>query len=178
MLGGVQQTVAVTKGQTYQAGAWVQAWTSSTDDPCKNDGQMIATVGLDPYGGSDPWAQRVIWQEWRDANPGCGQWFEVVSPVVKAESDHVTFFVRFQHRWALKHGDGYLEDAWLREVQAGTCPECPACPTPTPCPDCPACPDCPTQPVDCLTQEEYNEGQSWLLAQVEALLRRLTLLLE
>lgn len=134
MLGGVQQTVAAQAGQWYQAGFQVQAWTDGSDDPCRSTGQMVAAVGIDPKGGEDPWARRVVWSDWQDANPGCGRWFEVKSPVVQAQAGQVTVFVLAQHRWALKHGDLYVDDAWLRQVQmAGDCPQCPACPEPTPC---------------------------------------------
>lgn len=162
MLGGVQQTVSVTKDASYQGGAYVQAWTDDSNDPCRTKGQMVATVGIDPYGGTDPWARRVIWSDWQDANPGCGKWFEIKSPVVTAEAGQVTVFYLFQHRWSLQHGDAYTEDAWLREVTNGTSPT--PVPTTTPCSACPVCPaitPCPT-PVPggtciCNCEIDYNK---------------------
>lgn len=130
MLGGVQQTVDVTKGASYQAGFFAQAWTDNSDDPCTTKGQMIATVGIDPYGGSDPWARRVIWADWQDANPGCNKWLEIKSPVAVAQNARITVFHLWQHRWSFKHGDAYEEDAWLRELASATAP----CPIQTPCP--------------------------------------------
>lgn len=141
MLGGVQQTVAAQAGSWHQAGFQVQAWTDGSDDPCKTTGQMVATVGIDPLGGADPWARRVVWADWQDANPGCGKWNEIKSPVVQAQGAQVTVFLLAQHRWSLKHGDLYIEDAWLHQVSmSGDCPDCPVCPEPTPCPVCPDCP--------------------------------------
>jgi hypothetical protein len=76
-------------------------------------------VGIDPTGGTNPFADTVAW----------GQGYHIYNGYVKqleaqatAETDVVTVFVRSRTLWAFKHNDAYLDDAKLVVLEPGETP--------------------------------------------------------
>jgi len=143
LLGGVYQTVPVPADSFLQASVWAQTWTSAFDDPSQSTGEMYVTVCVDPAGGTDPWARRVQCADWQAPSYERGEFRIVASPVVQAEGARVTVFILAHHKWSIKHGDMYIDDAALVVTDAsGECPTCPECPA------CPPCEPGTTEPVD------------------------------
>ena len=119
MLAGVMQTVNAPFGAWVRATVHAQTWTSKNDDPKQSTGEMNVTVGIDPTGGTDPWARRVQWSDWQAPAYTWGFWRIIESPVVEVDDDRVTVFIMAHHKWAVKHGDLYLDSAILEEVDLG-----------------------------------------------------------
>jgi hypothetical protein len=147
---GVYQQVSVVVGRAYQVRVRAQAWSSATDDPRKSEGEEYISLGLDPEGGSWYGSRAVVWTQWKWVGP---TYVEYVSEPVIAQKPTMTLFLSGAHKWALKHGDIYMDDARMAEVSMpGDCPACPTpqppvcpvyptpvvCPVATPCPVCPA----------------------------------------
>jgi hypothetical protein len=141
--GGLMQTVQVTPGSRLRFSAWAHAWSnhkdpsqpikfphpdnprwsegagfdsffalegSSDDDDIKN---FTFWVGIDPRGGTDPFATTVVW------GPGAhiyNGFHEVPAVEASAQSDSVTVFLRSRTLWPFKHNDAYWDDASLVRV--------------------------------------------------------------
>ena len=143
---GLYQTVQVNPGDHLRFTMDAHAWSSNDDNPQTSDGiganaffalegkessdarrNFTFKVGIDPAGGTDPFADTVIW----------GQGAHVYNayhtlPAVEAvaQGTHVTVFVMDQVLWRFKHNDAYFDNARL-EVVTGPQPqpqpgECPA----------------------------------------------------
>ncbi len=86
------------------------------DDP-QNDaiGNFAFTLGVDPAGGVDPYAQSVVW------GPPIAN-YNGHSPVPAVEAtaagDTVTVFLRSVTLWAFKHNNAYFDDVTLEVVDA------------------------------------------------------------
>ena len=121
---GVLQCATVPAGAIVTFTAHVQAWCSNSDDPRVSDGEMYFKVGIDPWGGTDGFADTVRWD---------GDWYLVRGDYVErsiavvAQEAQVTVFVRAWNKWALKHNDAYL-DACSLTIAGGE----PAPPVPPP----------------------------------------------
>lgn len=116
---GVYQVVAAQEGAFYQGSAWVQAWSSNADSPQVSDGEMYVSLGIDPQGGTNAYYQTVVWSDWALVRSA---YVQLKTPVVQARSNRITFYVRAWHKWALKHGDVYVDDASLMAVGGGVSP--------------------------------------------------------
>jgi hypothetical protein len=80
------------------------------DEQSDANGNSAQTIGLDPLGGTDPYAESVIWSETQHTyNNYVKQ--SVVEAV--AESAVVTVFIRDVRLWAFRHGDLYVDDVEL-----------------------------------------------------------------
>jgi len=106
------------EGAGYEVVAWEEGtWTGNTDDP-QEDAKPNFTfqVGIDPTGGTDPFAYTVRWgQGWHIYNGYCQQ-LEVEAT---AKADTVTVFLRSDTMWAFKHNDAYWDDVELVAVGTG-----------------------------------------------------------
>ena len=80
--GGVQQSVAARPGSNVT----VQARTFTFRD---GTASIRNRVGIDPYGGTEPAAGRVVWSEWVETG---GRW-ENVAVSTQAQADSVTVFL-------------------------------------------------------------------------------------
>ncbi len=111
---GLYQRVAVPEGILLRFSIWVMVWSSQQDDPhhSTEDGNYRVSVGIDPYGGTDPFSEQIVWSE------------EVVrydehiqlSVVAEAKAGYVTVFTRGRPEWWVKHNDSYWDDASLTLV--------------------------------------------------------------
>ncbi len=114
-----QRVEGIEPGTRLRAAAWTHAWSSNSDNPHQSEtsggGQwnFTQTVGLDPSGGTDPWAESVVWSEPRNVYDAYAQ----LPPVeVEAEAEAVTVFIRSVVMWPFKHCDCHWDDITLEVV--------------------------------------------------------------
>jgi hypothetical protein len=97
--GGVQQAIAARPGGEVAARAWTLT---------ARDGTAVVRnrIGVDPRGGTDPRAERIVWSPWVETG---GQW-QHVDVRVRAEADRVTIFLEHdqdaQNPWNVSAFDG------------------------------------------------------------------------
>ncbi|MBN1977308.1 MAG: hypothetical protein JW918_07900 [Anaerolineae bacterium] len=77
-------------------------------------------VGIDPTGGTNPFAGTVVWGQGYHIYNGYAKQLEVEAV---AESNIATVFVRSKTLWAFKHNDAYIDDAELVITPGGPLPE-------------------------------------------------------
>jgi len=75
-------------------------------------------VGIDPYGGTDPFSPNIVWSP---EKPAFDQWVQF-SVQAQAKSSAVTVFThsRAEWDWPRVNNDVYLDDASLTVVDEGT----------------------------------------------------------
>ncbi len=148
--GVYQRVTGVTPGQKLRFSAWAHGWSSTQDDAHISDGagvgrnaffalegstsddstrNMTFQVGIDPTGGTDPWASTVVWGKGAHIYNAFAQ---VPAVEAVAQGPAVTVFLRSRCLWRFKHNDVYWDDAELTVVEAG--------PTPGPTPVVPVTP--------------------------------------
>ncbi len=131
---GVYQRVSVTAGADLRFSAYGKGWTSTSDDPLNvsiggSDLQM--RVGIDPFGGADPFGPNVSWSQQVNA---ADSWvrFEAYA---RAQAATVTVFVYSAPFDARRHNDVYWDDAELVSLAGDAAATAQAhYPTPTPLP--------------------------------------------
>jgi hypothetical protein len=146
---GLLQTVSVPPGSTVRFDVYMHAWSSNLEmneaEPATllSSGQtgMHMKVGIDPYGGDDPWSPNVVWSPEHNAYD-VWSYYEVRAV---AESDKVTVFTHSMPEKGMKHNDVYVDDAELVVVDGATAfSPPPAAPNsasaPQPAPAAPAAP--------------------------------------
>ena len=138
MDGGIYQRVRVTPGEWYVFSVSLQAWCTNLNDPAVSNGEMYATLGIDPDGRTDAFEVGVIWMGWQWVGPNHKRY---ESRAVQAESEYITVFIRTWNKWRLKHNDIYADVARLERVsgpgpQPTPLPTWTPQPTPLPCPTC------------------------------------------
>lgn len=127
----VYQVVDVEIGQRYKADAWAQSWVANTED-FYTDGEMNFTIGLDPEGGTQPWATGVIWAPYQWSGY---EYRQIKSREVVATTTRMTVFLRATSKWAKRHNDAYWDQARLyRAGDAAPLPTPTIQPSPTPQP--------------------------------------------
>lgn len=133
---GVFQCVPTMPGHALRLSALVHAWSSVDDDPYQSTGHGTAAVyapegaygsdygkgnfvfrvGIDPTGGTNPFAPSVVW------GTGCHVYnaYAAVPPVVAiAEGNYVTVFVESRCHLRFKHNDAYFDNVVLEDVTGG-----------------------------------------------------------
>ena len=110
-IAGVYQTVGNTQpGAKYRFTIWGQAWAGGSDDPHKSDGGPInMRVGIDPYGGGDPYSANIVWSGM--LNP-LDQWAQFTVEAT-ARQTSITVFTWSAPSYPSKHNDAYWDDAAL-----------------------------------------------------------------
>ena len=127
--GFYQQVSGVTVGDRLRAGYWAHAWTGNSDDPTTSEGvgnadyfalegegphnQVVFWVGIDPTGGTDPFAASVVWGQGAHIY---NKFHEIPNVEAVALASTVTVFTRERFRWRFKHCDGYTDSAFLEVV--------------------------------------------------------------
>jgi uncharacterized repeat protein (TIGR01451 family) len=108
---GLYQRVAVSEGSEVEFSIWVVVWSSSESDPHHSTlpGKYWLSVGIDPYGGVDPYSDQIIWS---DAIEHYDEHVQL-SVTAVAQADHVTVFTKAAPEWCVKHNDSYWDDARL-----------------------------------------------------------------
>jgi len=108
---GLYQRVAVAEGSELEFSSWVVVWSSSQGNPHYSTlpGKYWLSVGIDPYGGEDPYSDQIIWSD-RIEHYDEHVWLSVTAV---AQADHVTVFTKAAPEWCVKHNDSYWDDARL-----------------------------------------------------------------
>jgi len=78
-------------------------------------GNSVFSVGIDPTGGTDPFAATV---EWGDAYAIYNGYAQQLGAETVAQNSTVTVFLRHTTKWAFKHNDGYWDDVTLESMEA------------------------------------------------------------
>lgn len=138
--GGLLQQVEVEPGTRLRLSAWAHAWSNShlgphVDDPRWSEGEGVGYehffavegaeglddearnftfwLGIDPRGGTDPYAETVVWGQGAHIYNA----YRPVPPVeAVAQAERVTVFLRSRTLWPFKHNDAYWDDVHLRVV--------------------------------------------------------------
>jgi hypothetical protein len=112
---GLMQTVTVTPGQVVRFTAYGQAWSTTGDDPGRSvsPGNVLLRIGLDPEGGSNPFAESVIWSDEKQVYDAYDEGF-----MVEARADHseVTVFLFSAAEQRRQHTQVFWDDASLVAV--------------------------------------------------------------
>ena len=133
-----QQVGGITPGTRLRFQAWVQTWSCAPGEQwnvcptapySNNPAPMHVRVGIDPTGGTNPWAGTVVWSGEGNA---WDQWtlFQVEAV---AQAERVTVFIYHRTDWAdgmpRVNNDVYIDDASL--VAIGQASPTPPPPPPT-----------------------------------------------
>jgi len=129
---GIYQIISpIEFGKTYQFSAWVQAWSSSGDDPNVSNGRYRMRIGIDPYGGTDPESADIVWSNDGNSVQPYDE-YQQIAVRAQAKSDRITLWAWGQSEWALKHNDAYVDDMELSIVGEGPLPtQAPYTPAPS-----------------------------------------------
>jgi len=134
---GFLQQVRVAPGNRLRLTAWAHAWSNWQDGPhpsdprwsegpghdagfslegeAPNDNWRNFTfyVGIDPTGGTNPYADTVVWGQGAHIY---NEYAQLPSVEATARADTVTVFLRSKTLWPFKHNDAYWDDAELLVV--------------------------------------------------------------
>jgi LysM repeat protein len=124
-----QQVNGVGVGQHLRFSIYMHAWstTGSGLTSTIKDNDMGMKVGIDPYGGTDPFSSRIVWSAPFNSYDTWG----LYSIEAVAQGTTVTVFTYSQPRWGLEHNDIYLDDASLVVTDGSSAPAPTATPAPT-----------------------------------------------
>ena len=113
---GLYQIVAdgFKPGDRLRFSAYMMAWSSTENDPFKSVGQdsMGLQVGIDPYGGNNPWSPSIVWSPVHESFDAFSQF--VVEAV--AQGSLVSVWTRSHPTYAIQHNDVYVDAASLNVV--------------------------------------------------------------
>lgn len=141
-IGGIYQTVeGIAPGSKVTFSIWGHAWAGQGDDPAKSDGgPMHMRIGIDPYGGTDPWSRNIVWSG--EKNP-LDVW-ELFVVETTARANKVTVFTWSAPDYPTHHNDVYWDEAKL----TATAPQPTQPPTNTPRPYMPRATNTPAPPTE------------------------------
>jgi LysM repeat protein len=108
--GGLYQTVNATAGTNYRFTIYGFAW--STDNPqvdTPSTSTSAMAVGIDPTGGTNPWASTVIWS----ADATVMDRYQLFSVEAVAQGNKITVFTRNNPTWCVARNDAFWDDASL-----------------------------------------------------------------
>lgn len=126
---GFIQQIVVTPTQEIRLDGWAHAWSNNDDDPACSEGGSVGCdpffalegteglddgdrnftfrLGIDPTGGTNPYADTVVWGQGAHIY---NAFFQVPTVTTTAESPTVTLFLRSRTLWPFKHNDAYWDD--------------------------------------------------------------------
>lgn len=111
---GIMQQIAVTPGETFCLSGQGHAWSSFRgDDPyhstlLSSDDRRNANfrLGIDPSGGTDPWASSVVWSPVANLYDE----YQPILPVqTQAKGEMITVFVRGTILWRFAHNEMFFD---------------------------------------------------------------------
>jgi hypothetical protein len=113
--GVYQRVYGVQPNQRLRFSIHVQAWSTNDNDAFHSSGQqtMGLRVGIDPYGGDNPWSGNIVWSAPTDAYD---QW-QLFAVEATAQANAITVFTRSAPVYPLQHNDVYLDEARLVVVE-------------------------------------------------------------
>ncbi len=134
---GLYQQISVTPGSDLHLSAFGQSWSSTTEQPqnVSNGGtQMHLRVGIDPWGGTNPYDARVVWSSEADALDSWQQF----SVYARAQNAQVTVFLYAAPADARRKNEVYWDDVVLESLSGDLAATAEASyPTATPLPATP-----------------------------------------
>jgi hypothetical protein len=74
-------------------------------------------LGIDPYGGTNPFSERVVWGKSASIY---NTYHRVPGVTVKAKSEQITVFLRSRTAWKFKHNDAYWDSVSLQVQKSET----------------------------------------------------------
>ncbi len=96
------------------------AWPAKGNSPLSDAGRnMIFQVGIDPTGGTDAWADSVVWGP---AAHIYNVYHQTPPAEAVAQGDTVTVFLRTRNLWGFMHNDVYWDDVELVEIAGLSAP--------------------------------------------------------
>ena len=112
---GLMQTVAVPQGQPLQLSAYGYSWSTNGDvaEQSIDPGNVRLKVGIDPYGGQNPFDARIVWSGQRVIYDSYAQPLTVDAI---AQDSSITVFLISSPEWPKKHNDVYWDDVTLEAV--------------------------------------------------------------
>jgi hypothetical protein len=114
---GIYQQVQVTPGKAYTAKAMILlAVGSKVPDP---NGKMVVQAGIDPYGGTNPTADWIVWGDPFDRSKS----FTDVRAAARAKADKITLFIKLKNIPETKPD---WDAAWIDAAVVVEAPECKA----------------------------------------------------
>jgi len=129
---GVRQQVSVTIGALLELSGYAQGWQECWPAQQGNCPQanMNLRIGIDPYGGTDPYSANVVWSNYTESFDA----YAYISLVATARANTVTVFTyaRPQWDWARRNNDAYWDDLALVAIVPTAMPTPSATPEPTP----------------------------------------------
>lgn len=115
--GMYQRVTNVRAGQKLRFTVYMMAWSTDKAEVLVSVGQqtMNLKVGIDPYGGADPFSPNIVWSKAGDSYDVYGQF----SVEAVAQKNAVTVFTYSRPIYPLQHNDVYVDDAALVVVGSG-----------------------------------------------------------
>jgi LysM repeat protein len=116
---GLYQVVSgVTPGQRLRFSAYMEAWSSAHNDPFRSEGQptMGMQVGIDPFGGNNPWSANIIWSPVKESFDQFSQF--TVEAI--ARNSIVSVWTRSHPQIPQEHNDVYVDAASLNVIGTAT----------------------------------------------------------
>ena len=115
--GMYQQVSGIKPGSILRFSIYMEAWsTHENTGPSMLTQHMGMRVGIDPFGGTNPWSGNVVWTEVSDSFDA----WALYTVQATAQAGTVTVFTRSTPYYGFQHNDVYLDDASLVVVGAGS----------------------------------------------------------
>ncbi len=114
---GLYQVVSgVVPGQRLRFGIYMEAWSNNANDPWHSADQptMGMQVGIDPYGGNDPWSPNIIWAPVQESFDHFSQF--TVEAIAK--NTIVSVWTKSRPFFPQQHNDVYVDGASLNVISA------------------------------------------------------------
>jgi LysM repeat protein len=118
--GMYQRVSGVKAGQRLQFSVYMMAWSTQEAETLVSSGQqtMNLKVGIDPFGGTNPFSPNIVWSKAGDSYDVFSQF--TVEAV--AAGNAVTVFTYSRPVYPLQHNDVYVDDAALVVAGTGSAP--------------------------------------------------------
>lgn len=122
---GLFQQVAATAGQRLRFKVYGHAWSTNEDnlDSSIQPGNVRMKIGIDPAGGTNPFAATVVWSTERMVYDRYDDGFTVDAAALGAT---VTVFLFSAPEWPKKHNSVYWDEASLEVVGEAPAPSVPS----------------------------------------------------
>ncbi len=114
--GMFQRVGGIAPGTRLRFSVYMQGWSTHADyGPSSGQQSMGMRIGIDPFGGTNPYSGNVQWTPVNDIYDTWG--FYSIEAV--AQGNAVTVFTRSTPHYGLQHNDIYIDDASLVVVGSG-----------------------------------------------------------
>jgi len=106
---GLWQRVEVPPGEQVRFSVWVMVWSSDNDDQRRSEksGEYRVSVGINPWGDSDPTSEEI---EWTEPVEAYDEWVQFAITTT-AQADWVCVFTRGEVKYRVKNNNVWWDDA-------------------------------------------------------------------